>query len=114
MIALEDAALKAARAYVWACADRLWDATVSRTTPSLDDITAVWTAAHQAVGVARTAVDATYAAAGTSALYTACPLERAHRDMHAMLRHLVAQPLWLEDAGRVLLGSPATHPLYAV
>jgi len=55
-----------------------------------------------------------YAAGGISSLYTSCPLERAHRDMHAMRRHIVGQALWLEDAGRVRLGGAPVHPLYAV
>lgn len=31
-----------------------------------------------------------------------------------MLRHIVAQDFWLEDAGRVKLGMSPTHPLYAL
>ena len=52
--------------------------------------------------------------AASSSLYTSCPLERAHRDMHVMRRHIVGQALWLEDAGRVRLGAAPMHPLYAV
>jgi indole-3-acetate monooxygenase len=54
-----------------------------------------------------------YAAGGASSLYTSCPLERAHRDIHAMSRHMVAQAFWLENAGRVKLGMSPTHPLFA-
>jgi len=39
---------------------------------------------------------------------------RAHRDVHAMSRHIVAQDFWLEDAGRVKLGMTPAHPLYAL
>jgi hypothetical protein len=31
-----------------------------------------------------------------------------------MLRHIVVQPFWLWDAGRVKLGIAPTHPLYAI
>jgi hypothetical protein len=31
-----------------------------------------------------------------------------------MLRHVVAQSTWLEDAGKVMLGMPPALPLYAV
>ena len=48
--------------------------------------------------------------AGASALYTSSPLERIHRDMHAMAAHVIAQPLWLEDTGRVLLGAQSREP----
>jgi hypothetical protein len=64
--------------------------------------------------VARETLDGAYAAAGTSALYTDCLLERAHRDLHAMLRHFVALPSWLEEAGKVSLGLAPAHPLFGV
>ena len=53
---------------------------------------------------ARASVMAMHAAAGTPALYIECPLERSVRDLQTMERHMAAQPLWLEDAGRVLMG----------
>jgi hypothetical protein len=34
--------------------------------------------------------------------------------MHALLRHVIGQKSWLEDAGRVKLGMPPTSPLYAL
>jgi alkylation response protein AidB-like acyl-CoA dehydrogenase len=112
-IARHGAALDAARAHLHACADRTWEVAGSGA-PTLDHIGTVWGAAHHAAEVGRNALDAMVAEAGTSSLYTACPLERAQRDIHAMSHHLVAQPSWLEDAGRVRLGMPPTHPLYAL
>jgi hypothetical protein len=64
--------------------------------------------------MARATLEGVYAAAGTTSLYTSCPLERAHLDFHAMLRHVVAQPVWIEDAGKVMLGLPPSRPLYAI
>jgi hypothetical protein len=64
--------------------------------------------------VARMTFEGAYAAAGTTALYTDCSLERAHRDLHAMLRHFVAQSKWLDETGKVALGLAPTHPLFAV
>jgi alkylation response protein AidB-like acyl-CoA dehydrogenase len=113
-IARHSAAVDAARMYLHACAERLWRTAVAGGPPALEEITAMWGAGLHAAEVAETAVDATYAAGGIDSLYTACPLERAHRDMHAMRRHIVGQALWLEDAGRVKLGAAPTHPLYAV
>jgi alkylation response protein AidB-like acyl-CoA dehydrogenase len=100
--------------YLHACTSRLWRTAVEGGPPAIDEITSVWSAALHAAVSAERAVDAAYAAGGISSLYTSCPLERAHRDMHAMRRHIVGQDLWLEDAGRVRLGAAPTHPLYAV
>jgi alkylation response protein AidB-like acyl-CoA dehydrogenase len=113
-IARHSAASDAARAYLHTCAAQLWRTAVDGGPPALDEITAVWGASLNAASVAETAVDTAYAAGGINSLYTACPLERAHRDMHAMRRHIVGQAMWLEDAGRVRLGAAPTHPLYAV
>jgi indole-3-acetate monooxygenase len=113
-IARQTAALDAARAHLHACAGRLWQAAESGSAATLDDITAVWGAAHLAADAGRATVNAMYDAAGTTSLYTDCLLERAHRDVHAMSRHVVAQSMWLEDAGRVALGVAPTHPLYAL
>lgn len=113
-IGLHSAALEAARVYLHACAAQLWRTAVEGGPAAIDEITAVWGAALHAAEVAEAAVDTMYAAGGINSLYTSCPLERAHRDMHAMRRHIVGQALWLEDAGRVRLGGTPTHPLYAV
>jgi alkylation response protein AidB-like acyl-CoA dehydrogenase len=113
-VARHNAALEAARVYLHACAAQLWRTAVAGGPPALDEITSLWCAALHAAEVAETAVDAAYAAGGINSLYTSCPLERAHRDMHAMRRHIVGQAMWLEDAGRVRLGAAPTHPLYAV
>ncbi|HEX6996953.1 MAG TPA: acyl-CoA dehydrogenase family protein [Gammaproteobacteria bacterium] len=113
-IARQGAALEAARTYLHACASQLWRTAVAGGPPALDEITSLWGASLHAADAAETAVDTMYAAGGISSLYTACPLERAHRDMHAMRRHIVGQALWLEDAGRARLGAAPVHPLYAV
>jgi indole-3-acetate monooxygenase len=112
-IARQTAALGAARLYLRSCVTKPWDAVSSGAPPALEDVTAVWAAAHHAVDQGRNTVEAMYAAGGVSSLYTSCPLERAHRDIHAMSRHIVGQAFWLENAGRVKLGMRPTHPLYA-
>jgi alkylation response protein AidB-like acyl-CoA dehydrogenase len=113
-IARQSTALEAARTYLHASTSRLWATAVGGGPPAIDEITSVWGAALHAAVSAERAVDAAYAAGGISSLYESCPLERAHRDMHAMRRHIVGQDMWLEDAGRVRLGAAPTHPLYAV
>jgi alkylation response protein AidB-like acyl-CoA dehydrogenase len=113
-IGRQSAALDAGRVYLHACAAQLWRTAVDGGPPAIEEITAMWGAGLHAAAAAETAVDAAYAAGGISSLYTSCPLERVHRDMHAMRRHIVGQAMWLEDAGRVRLGAAPAHPLYAV
>ena len=55
-----------------------------------------------------------YAAAGTSSLYVDHPIERAHRDIYAVMQHVILQPLWLEEAGRVKLGLEPENPLFGI
>lgn len=113
-IARHAAAVAAARTYLHSCADMLWDSATAEAAPAMARIGAAWAAAHHAVDAARRTVDAMYRHGGTSSLYIDCPLERAHRDMHAMLGHIICQTFWLEDAGRAELGISPRHPLYAV
>jgi len=112
-IAEHQARITAAREFLHARVAQLW-AEAEAGQRTIDSIAAVFSAAHHAMAQGRAAVTAMYALAGASALYTSSPLERAHRDMHAMAAHVIAQPMWLEDTGRVALGLKAVNPLYLV
>jgi alkylation response protein AidB-like acyl-CoA dehydrogenase len=72
----------------------------------------LWEAAVHAARTAKGAVTSMYEAAGTSALYVDCPLERAHRDIHAVTQHVVLLHKWLEDSGRVRFGLKPNDPLF--
>ena len=105
--------IAAAREFLHARVAQLWmEAEAGQRT--VNSIAAVFAAAHHAMAQGRDAVTAMYALAGASALYTSSPLERLHRDMHAMAAHVIAQPMWLEDTGRVALGLKTLNPLYLV
>ena len=41
-------------------------------------------------------------------------LERLSRDLRVMRQHVLTQPLWPEQAGRVRLGLAPDNPLFAV
>jgi alkylation response protein AidB-like acyl-CoA dehydrogenase len=60
-------------------------------------------AAHAAESAARS-VETLAAAAGASAIFESCPLERALRDVHAAVRHVAMSPSMYTAAGRVRLG----------
>jgi alkylation response protein AidB-like acyl-CoA dehydrogenase len=108
------AQLAAARGEVRRRYARLWDKIAQGDRPQADDIAQVFAATTTAALQCRDMVTELYAAAGTAALYIDSPLERAHRDIHAVLQHVVVQPAWLEDAGRVMFGLEPTMPIFAV
>ncbi len=112
-IAEHQARIAAAREFLHARATQLW-LQAEAGQRSVESIAAVFAAAHHAMAQGRAAVTSMYALAGASALYTSSPLERMHRDMHAMAAHVIAQPMWLEDTGRIVLGLKALNPLYLV
>ena len=112
-IAEHQARIAAAREFLHARVEQLWrEAEAGHR--FVETIAAVFGAAHHAMAQGRAAVTCMYALAGASALYTSSPLERMHRDMHAMAAHVIAQPMWLEDTGRIALGLKALNPLYLV
>jgi len=110
-IAEHQTRIAAARDFLRARVAQLW-AEAEAGQRTITNIAAVYAAAHHAMAQGRAAVTAMHALAGASSLYTSSPLERAHRDMHAMAAHVIAQPMWLEDTGRVALGIKPQNPLY--
>lgn len=112
-IALHCTAVTAARKQLHTSMADMWDK-VRRELPTAADRAALYSAGLYATKVARSAIADMHAAAGTPALYVDCPLERSIRDLQTMDRHVAAQPLWLEDSGRVLLGYEPINPLFMI
>ena len=112
-IASHSAAVAAARSHLHASVAVMWDK-VKNQLPTAEDRAALYSASLYGVAVGRAAVVAMHTAAGTTALYVDCPLERSLRDLQTMDRHIGAQPLWLEDSGRVLLGHEPKSPLFMI
>jgi alkylation response protein AidB-like acyl-CoA dehydrogenase len=73
----------------------------------------VWRSAVVAAQKCKCVVTGVYEVVGTSALYVDCPIERIHRDIHAVTQHVVLAPMWLEDAGRVDLGLKPANPIFS-
>jgi alkylation response protein AidB-like acyl-CoA dehydrogenase len=103
-IAEAEAIVNAARAYVFDAVGTLWRALCAGDTPSDHTVAqgrlAIVHAMHESVR----AVDKVFHAAGTNAIYTRLPLERAFRDVHVAVQHAAALPVYFESAGKVLLG----------
>jgi alkylation response protein AidB-like acyl-CoA dehydrogenase len=112
-IASYSAAVAAAGHHLHASMAAVWDKAGNHL-PTAEDRAVLYSASLHAAATGRAGVIAMHSAAGTSALYIDCPLERSLRDLQTMERHIAAQPLWLEDAGRVLLGHQPTNPLFMI
>ena len=113
-IAKTTSTINALRKNLFSAYENLWKKIESKKKPDLEIIAAIWSASITTSQQCRSAVTDMYVAAGTSALYTDQVLERAHRDIHAVCQHIVLQPFWLEEAGRVQLGLKPTHPLFKI
>jgi alkylation response protein AidB-like acyl-CoA dehydrogenase len=112
-IASYNAAVAAAGSHLHGTMETIWE-TARQRVPTARDRAALYSAGLYAAAVARAAVMAMHAAAGTTALYIDCPLERSIRDLQTMERHIAAQPIWLEDSARVLLDHEPTNPLFMI
>ena len=112
MVASSTAALEAARLLLRDALGEVWNACISGTPASDIQRARLWGSMVHTAQTAKTTVTSMYKAAGASALYIDCSIEQAHRDIHAVLQHVVLQRFWLEQAGRVRLGLKPTHPLF--
>ncbi|MFQ6026329.1 MAG: hypothetical protein ACE5Q6_02315 [Dehalococcoidia bacterium] len=73
----------------------------------------LWSSGQNAANTAISIVRDMFDSAGSSSLYTRFPIERAHRDIHAMCRHIIFSPLMLQESGRVMLGiEPAIRHIF--
>jgi len=113
-VAWRRAGLAAARSHLHECIDVIWQRAVDGEVCTNDERSAAFGAIHHANQWAADTVDEMSGLGGTRALYTSSPLERIHRDQHAMMRHLAAMPIWAENAGRVMFGMDPEFPLFSV
>jgi alkylation response protein AidB-like acyl-CoA dehydrogenase len=105
-----EAIVSAARSYVFDAVGGLWDTLCAGDTPSDRQIAQARLALVHAMHEAVRAVDKVFHAAGTNAIYTRHPLERAFRDVHVAVQHGAALPSYFESAGKVLLGLQPGDP----
>jgi indole-3-acetate monooxygenase len=103
-IAEAEAIVNAARAFIFDAVGRLWRKLCAGETPSDQDIAQGRLALVHAMHESVRAVDKVFHAAGTNAIYTRLPLERAFRDVHVAVQHAAGLPGYFESAGKVLLG----------
>jgi indole-3-acetate monooxygenase len=112
MVATSEAALEAARLLLHDVVGDTWASCMQGLPVTDKQRIRIWSGANHAAKAAKTIVTSMYEAAGAPALYQDCPLERAHRDVHAVGQHIILGHGWLNDAGRVRLGLEAKNPLF--
>ena len=106
-----EALVCSARMFLFDSVERQWTTLLATGEAAMPGRARVRLAASHAVASAVQAVDLLYLGAGASSLYTACPLERAFRDVHAMSLHIGVHPRVMETTGRVLFGLEPDTPL---
>jgi indole-3-acetate monooxygenase len=109
-IAEAEAIVNAARAFIFDAVGRLWRILGAGETPSDQAIAQGRLALVHAMHESVRAVDKVFHAAGTNAIYTRLPLERAFRDVHVAVQHAAGLPVYFESAGKVLLGLRPDDP----
>lgn len=105
MVARAEALTRSARAFLLESVENL-DAGAT-----LRDRAIARLAVVNAASSAANAVDLCFEAAGATALFTEHPLQRRHRDVHAIGQHVVLAFPGLETVGRVLFGLEPDTPL---
>ncbi|HVF14895.1 MAG TPA: acyl-CoA dehydrogenase family protein [Acidimicrobiales bacterium] len=104
MVARAEAATRSGRAFLLEALDGLAAAARRGDEITLVQRAIVRVAAVNATQAGMAAVDLCFEAAGTTALFSDHPLQRRHRDVHAVGQHVVLAFPGYETAGRVLLG----------
>jgi alkylation response protein AidB-like acyl-CoA dehydrogenase len=113
LIATAAAELDSARLLLHAALDDVWASCQQGSPVTSKQRARVWGSALHAARKTKAVVTAVYEAAGVSALYVDCPIERIHRDIHAVAQHIVLAPMWLEEAGRVIFGFESRNPIFS-
>ena len=111
-VAEAEAQLRQARAFVFESGEEVWDATDRGEPVTAEQRALVHLACTNACTASIRAVEIVTTAAGTTANFTSCPLERCMRDVRVIPQHIMVSPQWTEVAGRVLLGLEGASPFF--
>ncbi len=103
-IAVHDARLRAARAFLMESLREIWAALPEQGELSMDQRMSIRLAATYAVNEAQEVVDRTYHSAGATAIFENGPFERRLRDMHAVAQQAQGRRTHFETVGQHMLG----------
>jgi alkylation response protein AidB-like acyl-CoA dehydrogenase len=105
-VAIAQARLGAARAYLHQTLAEVWDAVARDGLLTVEQQVAVRLAATHATHESAAVVDTAYSLAGSNAIFEDRPFERRFRDVHAVTQQLQGRKAHYEGVGRFLLGLP--------
>ncbi len=111
MVARAEAGTRSARAFLRETLDELADGARRGDVATMEQRAIARLAVVNGARAAMGAVDLCFEAAGSTALFLDHPLQRRHRDVHAMGQHVALAFPGLETVGRVLLGLEPDIPL---
>jgi alkylation response protein AidB-like acyl-CoA dehydrogenase len=103
-VAQAEARLRSARMFLMGSLEEIWREVGRSGTLTLDQRMTIRLAATYAIHQAREVADTAYAAAGSSAIFTAGAFERRFRDIHAVTQQLQGRQSHFETVGQFLLG----------
>ncbi len=106
--------LKSSRAYVMEAVGEVWATILADEEATVDQRMHVHLACSSATESAVRVVEMLHAAAGTTANFEDCPLERQLRNVRVVPQHIMVSNQWKQTAGRVLLGLPGDSPWFNV
>jgi indole-3-acetate monooxygenase len=103
-VAIAQARLGAARAYLQQTLADVWQAVVHEHALHVEQQVRVRLAATHATHEAAAVVDTAYTLAGSNAIFEDRPFERRFRDVHAVTQQLQGRRAHFDSVGRYLLG----------
>ena len=103
-VAQAEARLRSARMFLLGSLEEIWRDVGRSGSLALDQRMTIRLAATYAIHQARDVADTVYAAAGSSAIFTAGAFERRFRDIHAVTQQLQGRASHFETVGQFLLG----------
>jgi indole-3-acetate monooxygenase len=99
-----EAALPAARAFLFEACNEAWSTVASGAELTLEQRAVLRLSCAQVADAAKSVVQIAYDIGGGTSVYESCPLQRCCRDTYAAVQHVQVQGGNFETVGRVLLG----------
>jgi alkylation response protein AidB-like acyl-CoA dehydrogenase len=103
-VAQADARLRAARLFLHASLEEIWEDVARTNRVTLDQRMRIRLAATHAITEATAVVDVAYHAAGTTAVFAKSEFERRFRDIHTVAQQIQGRQSHFETVGQFLLG----------